>query len=237
MKSLPLGAVAVSCLLVFVVSGAAEPSRSAALTAKQIAQVDTLVANIKRASRESFAKEDWSILAALFPPDTFACWSKKDTAQNYAFLSIAGIPDAARYDIEPIGSFYFGGSDTSRMGATHFIEISYSFPYMAKCGDQSHRAFPRSHFFLRPRGEGFELTYYCPAPQRDPGGTPLSATRARKIADGMTPAERMAIRNRLQSEAIPVGAVLGLQTQYGVSDHESYVLIDRICELTSGKAP
>jgi hypothetical protein len=101
-----------SCLAVFLVcvttgsTAQDTPRRNLpppVFSAAQKESLDTLVGRIKRATRESFAKDDWSILAKLYPPGTFDCWTEKYTDGPYSFLSGAGIPDDARYEVGPIG--------------------------------------------------------------------------------------------------------------------------------------
>jgi len=219
----------------------AEALRNPSVTsAKQASETDRLVASIKRASREALAKEDWSIMARLYPPDTFSCWIPRHSEKPYSFLSMPAIPEDARHQVERIVKYHYGNRDASKMGATHFVEISYSVPYLARCGDSSKRIVPSRHFFLRPRGDAFELAYPCPGDERNlpPGaraGWPsFDAARARKVAEDMAPAERLAIRKKLLGETYDVGTILNLETQYQVSDEEVYVMINRICELTSG---
>jgi len=236
----------IALLMALAASADAEPREPAsppAFTAKQKAAIEDLVANIKRTSRESLAKDDWSGMAKLYPAGTFSCWIPKHGEKPYSFLSAPGIPDDARYTVHGIDNYLFGNVDSSKMGATHFIEISYSVPYLAKCGDTTRRTRPARHFYLRARGDTFDLAYPCPADESTlpPGfaaGWPsFNATRARKVADAMTADERLTIRRKLLSEPIPVGTILGLQDKYRVSDEESYVLIDRLCELTAAGKP
>lgn len=236
--SLRISSLLMIALLMALTASSGAQAREAppppVFTPKQIAEIENLVANIKRASRESLAKDDWSILAKLYPPGTFSCWISKNSEKPYSFLSMPGIPDDARYEVRRIDNYHYGNADTSKMGTTHFIEVTWSVPYMARCGDSAKRIRPSKHFYLRQRGDAFELTYFCPAA---PGWPSFNVARARKVADGMTPQERLAIRNQLLGEPIPVGSILKLQDKYQVSDEESYVLIDRICELTSKGKP
>ena len=206
----------------------------------QKASLDALAANIKRATRESYARDDWSIFAKLYPPGTFDCWTVEFTDGPYSFLSRPGIPDEARYDVQRIENFMMGGNvDESKMAATHFMEIRYDRTYLAKCGNTRARIYPQVYYFLRQRGDDFVLTHYCPGnPANLPPGSSkkwpmMSTRRAREVVDGMKPSERLDLRRRLLAEPIPLRTVLDIQSRYGLSDDESYFAIERICELGS----
>ena len=235
-----------SAFLVFVTMGSpAQDSLPRNLpppvfTAAQKQSLDTLVGRIKRATRESFAKDDWSILARLYPPGTFDCWTEKYTDGPYSFLSGAGIPDDARYEVGRIENFLFApADDSSKMGSTHYIEINYHKSYLAKCGKPGRKIFPTQYFFVRQRGNEFELAHTCPGDPSNylpPGFSAkrpmISMKRPRDAVDAMTPVERTNIRRKLLAEDIPMNTILDLQRRYGFTDDETYFAIDRICELT-----
>jgi hypothetical protein len=212
--------------------------------AAQKQALDALVGRIKRAKRESFEKDDWSIMARLYPPGTFDCWTEKYTDGPYSFLSGAEIPDDARYEVGRIENFMFApADDDSKMGATHYVEINYQKTYLAKCGRPGRKIYPTEYFFVRQRGNEFELAHSCPgdpAKYLTSGFSPrrrmISMKRPRQVVDSMTPAERANIRSRLLAEPVPLNTILDLQGNYGFSDDETYFAIDRICELASQPA-
>ena len=210
------------------------------LSPVQQASLDSLVGKIKRATRASFVRNDWTDFARLYPAGVLACWTEEFTEDRYAFLSRPGIPDDARYELGRIENYHLGGNrDYSNLQATHYLIVSYENPYLAKCGNLRTRSRPAEHFFLRQRGDDFELRHECPGPRENmPSGFStqarmLSIERTRAIAEGMSPAERIDVRRRLLGEPIPLNTILGLQDRYKTTDAESYLVIDRICELTT----
>ena len=231
---------ALALVVATVVAAAPQHLPPPKLTPAQRAALDALVDRVKRATRASFVRNDWTGPAQLYPPGMLDCWTDEFTEEKYAFLSRPGIPDDASYEIGRIENFYLGGNrDTSKLQATHYLEIRYENPYLARCGNTRTRSHPKEHFFLRQRGDEFELRHECPGPRESlPPGSPtqarmVSADRARAVAERMTPAERLEIRRQLLAEPIPIRTILDLQTRYSVSDPESYLVIDRICELTT----
>jgi hypothetical protein len=203
------------------------------LTPTQRTALEALVERIKRATRASFVRDDWAALAQLYPPGVLDCWTGEFTEERHAFLSRAPIPGDATYEIGRIENFYLAGNrDFSKLEATHYLEIRYEQPYLARCGNTRSRIFPREIFFVRQRGDAFELRHECPGPQ-PVRLRMLSVDRMREIADRMSPTERLDIRRRLLGEPVPLNTILGLQTRYELSDAESYLVIDRICELTT----
>jgi hypothetical protein len=230
---------ALALVVTTVVSAAPQNLPPPKLTPAQQVALDALVDRIKRATRSSFVRNDWTGLAQLYPPGVLDCWTDEFTEEKYAFLSIRGIPDDASYKIGRIENFYLGGNrDTSQLQATHYLEISYENPYLARCGNTRTRSRPTEHFFLRQRGDAFELRHDCPGPRENqpPGSRQarmVRADRARAVAERMSQAERLEIRRQLLAEPIPIRTILDLQTRYSVSDPESYLVIDRICELTT----
>jgi len=210
------------------------------LTPTQQQALDALVARIEQATRESFEKNDWSILASLYPPGTFACWTEEFTDGPYSFLSRAGIPDDAHYTWGPIARYHFAPSqDDSKMQATHFVVIRYERAYLARCGNPAARIYPQEHFFVRAVGDRFQLVHYCPGdPSQLPAGfSPkwpmVSAGHAREVVDAMTPPERTRFRRQLLAEPIPLRAILDFGTRHGLTEEQTYFAIDRICALTS----
>src|SRR5262245_19835769 len=130
------------------------------LTPAQQASLDTLVGKIKRATRASFVRNDWSALAQLYPSGVLDCWTDEFTEPKYAFLSRPGIPDDASYELGRIENYYLGGNrDYSKLQATHYLVISYENPYLARCGNTRARARPAEHFYLRQLGDAFELRH------------------------------------------------------------------------------
>jgi hypothetical protein len=232
---------ALALVVTSVVSAAPRNLPPPKLTSAQQAALDTLVERIKWATRSSFVRDDWTGLAQLYPPGVLDCWTGEFTEDKFAFLSRPGIPDDATHELGRIENYHLGGNrDYSKLQATHYLVISYEHPYLARCGNIATRARPAEHFYLRQRGDSFELRHECPG-RRDvlpPGASMrirmLSTGYARALAERMSPAERLDIRRRLLTERpIPLNTVLGLQTRYQISDAESYLLIDRICELTT----
>ena len=105
--SIRISSLLLTLLLVIAASTGAQTRRAPpppVFTAKQTAQIERLVANIKRASRDSLAKDDWSLLASLYPSGTFSCWVARNSEKAYSFLSMPGIPDNARHALNPTPS-------------------------------------------------------------------------------------------------------------------------------------
>jgi hypothetical protein len=118
------GIVGTVCTVLAVLVGCHErqaPSVTTAFTAAERAAFDRIFGDLKRASRESFDTGDWSIMAKLYPPDTFECWNASGEGHRFSFLSLEGIPESAQYTVGSLDNYMFGGQDTSRMGGTHFM--------------------------------------------------------------------------------------------------------------------
>jgi hypothetical protein len=240
-RGLSPGLALTAVLAVAMADGLPKQLPPPVFSANQKQALDTLVSRIKRATRDSFAKDDWSILARLYPPGTFDCWTPAFTDGPYSFLSGEGIPDNASYEAGRIENFMFApADDDSKMHATHFIEVNYHKSYLAKCGRPERQIFPRRYFFVQQRGDAFELRHACPgnpAHYLPPGASPkrpmITGKRAREVVDGMTPAERADLKRQLLAEPIPLNTILALQGRHGFSDDETYFAIERICELTT----
>lgn len=215
-----------------VFTGAAE------LTAAQRASVDKLVGSIKRLSRSAYANEMWQAFAALYNPDTLVCDPPWETNGAYSYLSMPGIPDSAGYRVGPISEFHMAGVDTSKMGATHYIEISYQWQWLEKCGKPNARVFPRVHFYLRPAADGFELAHYCrgslnPPPPGMPKRAPpmVSAKWAATFVGGLSAAERQQLRRSIVDVSFPLNALFAMQDRYGISEPQAEVAIEKLCEI------
>jgi hypothetical protein len=216
----------------------ASPASTADLTPAQLQAVDRLVGSIKRLSRTAFARESWQSFAALYNPESLACDPPWETHGPYSYLSIRGIPETAQYRIGPIEEFALGGVDTSRMGASHYVEITYRWPWLAKCG-KADALFVREHFYLRPAGNGFELTHYCRGtrtpPPPDARRTPpmVSARWASSFVETLSAAERSQLRRSIVDAPVSLHGLFAMQDRYRISERQAQVAMERLCELES----
>ena len=215
-------------------AGAAGP------TSAQQASIDKLVLGIKRLSRSAYANEMWQAFAALYNPQTLACDPPWETNGPYSYLSIPPIPDSATYRVGPISEFQMPGVDTSKMGATHYVEISYQWAWLEKCGRPNAKVFPHLHFYLRPTDDGFELAHYCRGARNPPPpGTPkrlppmLSEKWAAAFVAGLSPGERQHLRRTIVDVTFPLNALYAMQDRYRISEQQAEVAIEKLCDVES----
>lgn len=216
----------------------ANTTYAAGLTPKQEQSVAELVTGIKRLSRIAFDRESWEAFAVLYNESALDCTPAWKTSGPYSYLSIPPIPESARYHVGPIAQFHLGNGDFSRMGATHYLEISYDRAWLAACGKPADRIFPRHHFFLRPHGEGFELTHGCPGldeslPRDFPAAPPpmVSALWAVNFVDQLRAGERQKLRQTIIDAKVKLHGMFAMQDHYRISEDQAVVAIERLCEL------
>lgn len=126
------GSVGILCLALNVSAcgGGDAPQTPLELTPSESAALDRIFVEIKRASRESFDKNDWSIMAKLYPENSLACWNASGEDHRFGFLSMKPIPENAAYTVAGLENYIFGGVDTSKNGwhSFHVNQICRNIP-------------------------------------------------------------------------------------------------------------
>lgn len=225
----------VACLIAIV----AGPLRaqSLSLSPTQAAALDLIIDDIKKASREGFATGDWSLMADVYPEGTFACWNASSEDHRYAFLSMAGIPEKAWYDVVPLPKNYpFGDVDPSKMEATHILTIAYEQALPNSCGLGMFRRWVQRDFYLRLEGEWFQLVHPCPtreqiAAKRVARQWPMIDEKyAPKFVDRLGAGERATLRKLIKRDEYPLAALGALQARHDVDETVGISLLDEICK-------
>lgn len=212
------------------------------LTPSERASLEVIFADLKRATRESFAKNDWSIMAKLYPASMLACWDASGEDHQFGFLSMKPIPDSAEYTVGSLEKYYFGGWDTSRMGGTHFMSVRYEETFLEGCNVPVTKQWPEKHFYLRRDGGQFQLVYPCPDKEliekkMIARTSPVTgAGHAAVIVAGMSTAEMDSLRKLIERDAFPLNAMNLLQRRYHLTEDESTMALELICKA-SQKAP
>jgi len=236
--------MAVRCLVVIVLavlatgacSRASNPSQSAELTAAESASLEAIFEGIKRASRESFGREDWSSFARLYPAGTFACWNANGEDHRYGFLSVQPVPDSAGYEVWPIGEYAYGDVDATNMHATHFMKITYEYSYPSRCEAPVAHRWPELHYFLRRENGAFTLTHYCPSQKglQRAGSIVeywpmLTLSRAREVAEGMSHEDQQQYREMVRMDRQSLRAVSEISRRYSIWESEAELVLEQIC--------
>ncbi len=223
-------------LLVFAAcSRTADPSRLPP-TPAETASLDAIFTGIKQASRESFARDDWSTFAALFPAGTLACWNTTGEDHRYGFLSIRPVPDSASYTVVPIRGYEYGSVDTTAMHASHFMKITYESSYPSVCEPPAARRWPELHYYLRREAGVFRLTHYCPLRDRvaQAGSVAsywpmLTLSQARDIVGQMSTDEEESYRGMVRAGGSPARAEGEIARRYGIWENEADLVLEQLC--------
>lgn len=219
-------------LLAVGCGASSEPSID--LTPPARASLDRIIAEIKGATRESYEQDDWSIMARLYPENTFACWRESQENPRFGFLSMLPIPDYATHEIGSIEEYELGGLQTAPYDATHYLLLRYEKSAFEGCKIPARKLWPEEHFYLRLAGGNFELVTLCPRTDDDSVSTPrsypvTSGKRAIEVADAMVEAEQNELRELVSKDRFPLNAMNALQRRYQLTEDESVIVLDRIC--------
>ncbi len=217
--------------------GAAQaPQTPLDLTPSESASLERIFADIKRASRESFDKDDWSIMAKLYPENALACWNASGEDHRFGFLSMKAIPESAEYTVGTLGNYIFGGVDTSRMGGTHFMSIRYVETFLEGCDFPVQKRWPEHHFYLKRDGGKFQLVHSCPVQEQIEQKSitrvwPVtSAGRAAEVVANMSANELNGFRQQVKRDAFPLNAMNLIQDRYELTQDEAAIALERICK-------
>ena len=219
--------------------GAAQERKAPDFTPTELASLDKIFADVKRASRESFEKGDWSIMASLYPANALSCWNASNEDHRFSFLSMAGISENARYTVGILDNYMHGGVDASNMGGTHFMAIRWETAYLSACEIPVAKRWPEHHVYLKKQGEMFQLVHPCPIQEQIEQKAivrvwpMVSGAQAAEVAAKMSSDERDRIRKQVQRDAFPLNSIHGIQDRYSLSYEEASLVLDRVCELTS----
>ena len=196
--------------------------------------LDRIISDIKRATREAYEQDDWSIMARLYPENTFACWRESQENSRFGFFSMSPIPDYATHEIGLIEDYELMGMQTAPYDATHYILIRYEQGAFEGCKIPARKLWPEEHFYLRLAGGNFTLVTLCP-PMDDNSDSSArsypvtSGKRAIEVADAMDAAERNELRELVSKDRFPLNAMNSLQRRYQLTEDESVIALDRIC--------
>lgn len=209
------------------------------LTPSESAALDRIFVDIKRASRESFDKSDWSIMAKLYPENSLACWNASGEDHRFGFLSMMPIPENAAYTVAGLENYMFGGVDTSKMGGTHFMSIRYAETFLEGCDVPVKKRWPERHLYLKREGGKFQLVHPCPVQEQIDQKSiarvwPVtSAGRAADIVDRMSASELEGLRQQVKRDAFPLNAMISIQDRYKLTEDEAALALERICKSSS----
>jgi hypothetical protein len=225
-------------ILSVAASGAVATEDPLALTSAEKASLDKIFVDIKRASRESFDKNDWSIMAKLYPEGSLTCWSASGENHLFGFLSMKPIPENAQYTVASLENYMFGGVDTSKMGGTHVMSIRYTETFLEGCDVPTKKRWPEHHFYLKRGGGKFQLVHPCPLPEQIDQKAIVrvwpvtSAGRAAEVVAHMKASEVEGLRQQVKRDAFPLNAMNAIQDRYKLTAEEAAIALDRICKST-----
>lgn len=212
------------------------PQAPLELTPSESVSLDRIFVDIKRASRESFDKGDWSIMAKLYPENSLACWNASQEDHRFGFLSMKPVPENAEYAVASLENYMFGGVDTSKMGGTHFMSIRYTETFLEGCDVPVKKRWPEHHFYLKREGGKFRLVHPCPVQEQIDQKSiakvwPVtSAGRAADIVARMSASELDGLRQQVKRDAFPLNAMNSLQDRYKLTEEEAAMALERICK-------
>jgi hypothetical protein len=215
-----------------------EPRLPADLTPSERTSLDRIFTDLKRATRDSFEKNDWSIMAKLFPATMLACWDASGEDHRFGFLSMKPIPDSAEYTVGSLEKYYFGGWETSGMGGTHYMSVRYEETFLEGCNVPVTKRWPEKHFYLRREGGQFQLVHPCPNAELIEKKmivrtSPVTGVgRAAEVVAGMSAAEKEGLRKLIEQDAFPLNAMNSLQGRYRLTEDESSMALELICSTS-----
>jgi hypothetical protein len=212
------------------------PQAPLEFTPSESASLDRIFVDIKRAGRESFDKNEWSIMAKLYPGNSLTCWNASAEDHRFGFLSMKPIPENAQYTVASLENYMFGGVDTSKMGGTHFMSIRYTETFLEGCDVPVKKRWPERHFYLKREGGKFQLVHPCPLQEQIDQKSiarvwPVtSAGRAADTVARMSASELDGLRQQVKRDAFPLNAINSIQDRYKLTEDEAAMALERICK-------